>query len=153
MGDKPMNIRTLGIIVFVLLSFSPFAIADLSVKQIERMVEQIHLKRPGISLDKLEQTKEPFIVFKKEEDEDKKTVVKVVLKKEENEDSSLFALHALMNGKAFINDKWRKKGDMVLGYKIEYIGKRGVVLRKENRIKTLFLPAKKADFITLDEGV
>jgi S-adenosylhomocysteine hydrolase len=38
--------------------------ADLSVKQIEQMIEKIHLKREGVDLGTLEQTQEPFIRVK-----------------------------------------------------------------------------------------
>ena len=119
--------------------------ADLSVKQIENMIHKIHLKREGIGLDTLEQTKEPFVHIKKE---DNATVV--VIPDQDEEDVKL-SLHAIMANKAYINDSWKKVGDMVLGYKVEYIGKRGVVLRNGNTIKKLFLGKPKNDFIILEE--
>ena len=35
--------------------------ADISLEQIEEMVKQIHMKRPGVKLETLENTKEPFV--------------------------------------------------------------------------------------------
>jgi len=119
--------------------------ADLSVKQIEQMIEKIHLKREGVSLDTLERTSEPFIYVK---EEDNVTVVEIPQKREEE---VKMVLHAIMAGKAYINDSWKKVGDNILGYEIKYIGKKGVVLRNGNTIKKLFLAKSKDNLITLEE--
>ena len=138
------------IVCFLALSVS--VLADLSVEQIEKMVKQIHLKRPGISLEKLEHTKEPFVRLQREENGENNTSVEVVFANSEETQNVKFTLHGLMNGKAYINDGWKKKGDSVLGYTIEHIGKKGVVLRRNDRIVTLFLPRKKENnIITLKE--
>jgi len=118
--------------------------ADLSVKQIEQMIEKIHLKREGVSLDTLEKTSEPFIHIK---EEDNVTVVEIPQQEEEVK----LALHAIMTGKAYINDSWKKVGDTILGYTVEYIGKKGVVLRNGNTIKKLFLGKAKNNLIMLEE--
>ena len=137
-----MKKTTLSMLLLCIVS----VYADLSVKQIENMVQKIHLKREGADLKTLEQTKEPFVHVKKEEDN--KTVVIASVKPEEN---VKLTLHALMTGKAYINDGWKKVGDMIMGYKVVYIGKRGVVLRNRNNIKKLFLKRSKADFIKIGE--
>ena len=118
--------------------------ADLSVKQIEQMVQKIHLKREGVALETLNNTPEPFIRVKKE---DNVTVVEIPDKQEDVK----LSLHAIMAGKAFINDSWKKVGEKILGYTVEYIGKKGVVLRNGNTIKKLFLGKPKDNFITLEE--
>ncbi len=130
--------------LYILGLLISFSYADLSVKQIEQMIEKIHLKREGVSLEALEQTKEPFIHVK---EEDNKTVVKIP----EKEEAMKLTLHAIMAGKAYINDGWKKVGDHVLGYRIEYIGKKGIVLRNGNTIKTLFLNKSKKNLIMLEE--
>ncbi|AKF24576.1 hypothetical protein YH65_03580 [Sulfurovum lithotrophicum] len=120
--------------------------ADLSVKQIGNMVIKIHEKRQGTDLTTLEKTKEPFVVRQKEEKETvyiPPAIVKVEAK---------MSLHAIMNDKAFINDAWKSVGDKILGYTVEYIGKRGVVLKNGNQIKKLFLHENKNDFIKIAEG-
>jgi hypothetical protein len=122
--------RKYALMVFV--ACSTVLSANASVQEIERMVKLIHLKRPGISLDKLEKTKEPFVVLKEDDN-------KTVIEKPKPVEEVRLELHALMGKKAFIDGAWYKEGDMVKGYKVIYVGKRGVVLRKENTIRTLFI--------------
>jgi len=120
--------------------------ADLSVDQIKNMVVQIHEKREGIDLSTLEQTKEPFVVRQEEEQETvyiPPAVVKVETK---------MSLHAIMNGKAYINDSWKSVNDRIFGYTLKYVGKRGVVLKSGNQIKKLFLHEKRDNFIKIAEG-
>lgn len=118
--------------------------ASLSVAQIENMVKRIHLKREGVDLDTLENTKEPFVLLKKE---DNVTVIEIPNKEEDIK----LNLHAIMAGKAYINDSWKKIDDKVFGYTVKYIGKKGVVLRNGNTVKRLFLGKPKNDFIKLEE--
>jgi len=120
--------------------------ADLSVDQIKNMVVQIHEKREGIDLSTLKRTKEPFVVRQEEEQETvyiPPAVVKVETK---------MSLHAIMNGKAYINDSWKSVNDKIFGYTLKYVGKRGVVLESGNQIKKLFLHEKRDNFIKIAEG-
>ena len=119
--------------------------ADLSVQMIENMIQKIHLKREGIGLDKLEQTKEPFVRIEQEEN------ATVVIMPEFREEDVKLSLHAIMEGKAFINDGWKKVDDVILGYTVKYIGKKGVVLRNRNTIKKLFLSKPTKKIIILEE--
>jgi hypothetical protein len=119
--------------------------ADLSVKQIENMIHKIHLKREGIDLKTLGQTKEPFVQLKEEDN------ITVVVKPKIKKKDVKLSLHAIVANKAYINNGWKKVGDVILGYKVEYIGKRGVVLRSGNSIRKLFLGKPKSDLIILEE--
>lgn len=119
--------------------------ADLSVQQIQEMVNRIHEKREGVKLETLESTKEPFVRL-----EENNSTSTFVIPTTETKEAKLI-LHALVNGKAFINDSWISEGDNILGYKLKYIGIRGVVLRNENHIKKLFLRKKRDNFITIEE--
>jgi len=119
--------------------------AELSVESIKEMVQSIHQKRKGVKLSTLDSTVEPFVRVQKDDNvsdffapEVKKTEVKLTL-------------HAIMNGKAFIDGKWMQKGDYVKGYALKYIGTKGVVLRSKNSIKKLFLNKKKSNFIKIEE--
>ena len=133
--------------LFLFLSILTIAAqADLSTKQIENMVYKIHQKREGIGLKTLEETKEPFVRFKK--DDNVSSFVSPVVQMEEEKK---LALHAIMNGKAYINDGWVKKDDVIFGYKLKYIGKKGVVLRNENHIKKLFLHKQDNNLIKFEE--
>ena len=117
--------------------------ANLSVEQIENMVLKIHEKRVGFDLETLESTKNPFVVLKEDEN------VATFVIPEKNEDVKI-SLHALMSGKAYINDGWKDINETVMGYTLKYVGKRGVVLRNGNHIKKLFLHEEKDNFIKIE---
>ena len=117
--------------------------ADLSVDQIENMVLKIHEKRVGFDLNTLETTKNPFVVLQED------TNVTTFLIPEKHEDVKI-SLHALMAGKAYINEGWKDINETVMGYTLKYIGKRGVVLRNGNHIKKLFLHEEKDNFIKIE---
>lgn len=127
---------------FTVLSLAAFA--DLSVQQIEKMVAQIHEQREGIQLETLQETKEPFVRL--EENEDEVTTFVIPEKSE-----AKLTLHAIVNGKAYINDGWVGLEEKVMGYTLKYIGKRGVVLRNGNNIKKLFLTESENSFIQIEE--
>ena len=117
--------------------------ADLSVDQIENMILKIHEKRVGFDLNTLETTKNPFVVLQED------TNVTTFVIPEKNEDVKI-SLHALMGGKAYINEGWKDINETVMGYTLKYIGKRGVVLRNGNHIKKLFLHEEKDNFIKIE---
>ncbi|SFV51937.1 hypothetical protein MNB_SV-3-906 [hydrothermal vent metagenome] len=109
------------------------------------MVGKIHEKREGIVLTELDTTPEPFVRL--EEENNVTTFVIPVT----NINEAKLELHAIVNGKAYINDSWMDIDQSILGYKLKFIGKRGVVLRNENHIKKLFLKKQKNSFIQLEE--
>ena len=141
MGGKSLMKK----IVLALLALSVFVNADLSVKQIQAMVSKIHEKRSGVELETLNTTKEPF-VHVKSDDNGSRLLIPTVKSVEDK-----LILHAIVNGKAYINDAWLNLDDKILGYDLKFIGKRGVVLRNENHIKKLFLRKKRDSFIKLEE--
>jgi len=131
--------KSIVIVLLLMVSLS----ANLSVQQIQSMVTKIHQQREGVKLETLDNTKDPFIAPQEKDD----PLSSVMVAKEEVK----LSLHALMNGKAYINDRWVGVNDKVLGYRVEYIGKRGVVLRNGNNIKKLFISKKRDDFIKVEE--
>jgi len=130
----------------LLLGLSVTLQADLSVQQIEMMVNKIHQERAGVQLETLEDTKEPFVRLQKENN-----VATFVIPTAKMTHDAKLVLHAIVNGRAYINDSWLKADDSILGYQLKYIGKKGVVLRNENHIKKLFLHKKDNDFIKIEE--
>ena len=130
-------------IFILLLPLTMLLNADLSVKQIQDMILKIHEKREGVNLATLENTKDPFVRL-----EEENNVTKVAL---HDKNEAKLVLHAIVNGKAYINDSWKSIDDSVMGYTLKYIGERGVVLRNENHIKKLFLNEKRDNFIKLEE--
>ena len=133
-------------ITLFLLVFSIASDADLSVAEIENMVTKIHKKRAGIKLKTLELTKEPFVRFEAENN-----VTTLVIPNKKRVNDVTLILHAVLNNKAYINNSWVRVDDTVMGYKLMFIGKRGVVLRNENHIKKLFLKKDKNNLIQLEE--
>jgi len=133
-------------ILLLLFFLTVASFADLTVQQIQDMVNSIHEKREGVKLETLQDTKEPFVRL----EENNETSTYVIPRKEEVSESKLI-LHAIVNGKAYINTGWISVDDSILGYKLKYIGKRGVVLRNEHHIKKLFLRKHKNDFIKIEE--
>ncbi len=117
--------------------------ADLSVEQIQKMVLQIHEQREGVNLATLENTKDPFIRLVEENNV-------TTFASPEKEEAKL-VLHAIVNGKAYINDSWSSLDDTIMGYTVKFIGQRGVVLRNGNHIKKLYLHEKRDNFIKLEE--
>ena len=131
-------------ILFIISWLTVSLYADLSVEQIEKMIHNIHEKREGIKLETLETTKGPFI--RVEEENNITTFVTPV------ETATVkLSLHAIMNGRAYINDTWKSIDDTIMGYTLKHVGKRGVVLRNGNNIKKLFLHQKRDNFIKLEE--
>ncbi|WP_296824409.1 hypothetical protein [Sulfurovum sp.] len=131
-------------IILIALCLTLSSYADLSVEQIQQMVSKIHKKREGVKLETLETTKEPFVRLQEENN-----ITTFVIPEKEEEAKLL--LHAIVNGKAYINDGWKSIDDVIMGYTLKYVGKRGVVLRNGNHIKKLFLHEKRNNFITLEE--
>ncbi len=133
------------LLLIFLIAMTYNAYADLSVEQVQEMVRKIHEKREGVKLDTLNETKEPFVRLEEKGDVSVFVIPKVVKEKVK------LKLHAIVNGKAYINDRWLDEGESILGYELKYIGKRGVVMRNENHIKKLFLRKYKDSFITIEE--
>ena len=129
-------------LLFLLLTV--FSTADISLKQIEDMVTKIHQKREGVKLETLDNIVEPFVRVA----ENNTTIILVPVTKKKEEK---LVLHAIVNGKAYINDSWSVLDDQIMGYTLKFIGKRGVVLRNGNHIKKLYLSKERDNFITLEE--
>jgi len=128
----------------LILLFSTFSFADLSVTQIEHMVQKIHEKREGVKLETLDTTEEPFVRLQEENN-----ITTYVIPVSITEEEAKLVLHAVVNGKAYINDMWVKVNDHIMGYTLKYIGNRGVILRNGNHIKKLFLHKKRDNYIKI----
>ena len=131
-------------IFLLLLSLTVFSSADISLKDIENMVIKIHQKREGVKLETLDTTLEPFV---RVAENNTSIILDPVTKKKEEK----LVLHAIVNGKAYINDSWSALDDQIMGYTLKFIGQRGVVLRNGNHIKKLYLRKERDNFITLEE--
>ena len=130
-------------IIWIVSFLTASLYADLSVAQIENMILKIHEKRVGYDLATLETTQSPFVALVEDNN------ITIIIVPEEKDDVKI-SLHALMAGKAYINDAWKDINETIMGYTLKYVGKRGVVLRNGNHIRKLFLHEKKDNFITIE---
>jgi len=129
--------------VIIVALLSSILYAEYTVNEIEKMVREIHTKRQGMQLYTLQNTKEPFV---HKEVEDNATV----FVEPEKEKEKLF-LHAILNGKAFINDRWLKVNDEILGSILRRIGTNEVTMSSDGEIERLLLGDKKENYITIRE--
>jgi len=119
--------------------------AEITLQEIDMMIDKIKKPRDGILLEALAKTPDPF-------------KIEVPISEANNSDSIItkkdkdFSLNAIMNGKAFIDGEWRVKEDIVSDYTVTFIGKKGVVLVRERNIIKLFLQKKEHKNIIMIKG-
>jgi len=117
--------------------------ANVAIEEIDSMVEEIKAPRKGVALKQLSATLNPFVAIQKDTNMTVKSVTKKVYAK--------LSLSGIMNNKAYINGEWHSEGDSVSDYNLTHIGRRGVVLVKEKKIKKLFLH-KSDNIIKMKDG-
>ncbi len=105
--------------------------AELSVANIEKMVEDIKAKRTSKMRDDTN-ISSPFITVKTENNDTVRTLVPA-----EKERRS-FVLGGVMNGSAFINNEWHTVGEKVGSFVVEKIAPDHVVLKHDKRTIMLF---------------
>lgn len=127
--------------ICTIFAVSIVSAVDLSVQEIGMMVKKIHQRRTGVDLPTLEHTTVPFVQVKQNENGDTELVTAESQKNKAPKGEPL-VLHAILGDKAFINGKWYKTKDHIHGFELVYIGKRGVVLKSDKLIRTLFLSKK-----------
>ena len=132
------------------LSSSLLMAGSLSATEITRMVVEIKKERIGISILKLQNTANPFVIYvpkKKEIKEETIEEVQVLAPLE-----VVYKLKAILNKAAFIDNKWYRQGDEIGNYKVGYVSSHSVILKSENSNRTLSLEKKKKNFIKLNRG-
>ena len=127
--------------IFICIVFA--AQAEITIAQIEEMVKKIQLKRPGVDLNTLKHTQDPFVKMLQENNATNTAPTPKVEEKR-------FALHAILNARAFINDKWYKLGDTIQGFTIKGIGTESVILQSGNLTKTLLLHQRQKSLIKFE---
>lgn len=108
--------------------------------EITNMVNKIKKERAGISLGTLESTENPFLTQKPKEKpiDGLEELDELILPNEVN-----YSLKAVLNRKAFIDDKWYKKGETIGGYTITNISSKSVTLEGASGHRVLNLDTKK----------
>ncbi len=116
---------------------------DLSIGQMEVMVEKIKAKRVGTAIEKRAHFASPFAMIRKDQN---KTVL------ENPKDTVVvFVLGGIINNKAFVNQKWIKIGDTIEGYELTQIKDNSATLTRDERIVKIFLKRSKP-ILQLNEG-
>jgi len=126
------------LIVNTMLSISLFA-SNLSMAEITNMVNKIKKERDGISLGALEATENPFLTQKPKPPVDGLAELGDLILPDE----ITYALKAIFNRKAFIDDKWYKTGETIGIYTIRNISSKSVVLESPSGNRVLKLDNKK----------
>lgn len=116
---------------------------DLSIGQMDTMVEKIKAKREGATKGKHIDFISPFVMIQKEKG-------KAVIADPKNTEI-VFSLGAIINDKAFINKVWLKSGDQLQGYTLDEIGEKSVRLVQDERKIEIFLKKSKP-ILQLNEG-
>jgi len=120
--------------------------AELTVKKIDKMVEQIQGKRQSKVDIQFEKVASPFAMVV-QEDANATPIMKTV------EQQVSFQLTAIVNNRVRINGQWLKVGDIIQGYTVETVEENRVVLKKSNRTVELFLPnPNKSNLLQISEG-
>lgn len=122
-------------IVLLVLATVPM-LADLTIKQMESMVEKIKSKRVGSKIQKDIDFKSPFVLIQHNDNN-----VSTIEEPEENK--IVFVLSGIINNKAFINNKWVKNGGTVEGYRVQAIEENSATLMLDNRTVKVFLKKSK----------
>ena len=111
--------------------------AELSVANIEKMVEDIKAKRTSKMKEDVNITS-PFILVRQEDNSSIKTFETASVK------PALFTLGAIMNDAVFIDRAWYHQGDEIDGFRITKIDPDKVTLKQEDRTVVLFLKKTKS---------
>ncbi len=135
--------------LMIILALSYPIFAELTVSQIEEMVKRIQSKRVSeYEIDFLK-IPSPLEGIKKVVG---KNINKTVLVGNDIKNIN-FTLNAIVNDNVYINGKWYKKGDTILGFKIEDVLDDHIVLKnKKNKTIKVYLVKKKKLDIKITTG-
>jgi len=117
--------------------------ADLSIEEMETMVEKIKAKRAGANIEKDSKFISPFVMIQ----QDKNSSVM----EEPKTTSVVFVLGGIINNKAFLNNKWVKIGETIEGYTLTEIAENSVTLVQEDHTIKVFLKKSKS-ILQVNEG-
>ena len=130
-------------IALILVAGTVLLQADLSIKNIEKMVKEIRKKRSS-KLDKNTKPISPFTVVKQDENQS------VTVKLSDKIAKTNFVLGAIVNDAAFIDGAWKRRGDSVGDFQLDAIKDDHVVLKRKNRTITLYFRRTK-NILTADK--
>ncbi len=125
------------------------SMAQLDIKKIEKMVKEIQGQRKSKRKIDFIKMSSPFLVLIPPK-ENNVTIVKRV---ERRKKVLRFTLGAIVNQKAYINGRWVKIGENILGYKVEKIDQNKVLLKRDKKEIQLYLPRRERNnLLKVSEG-
>ncbi|GEM_PF-1210012 len=139
MGNKLLIKR-----VALLLSITALSYADITINDIDKLVNDIKMERVGLKDQEIQTAKDPFIypngVFKRVFYGSDTTKKKRRYR---------FVLSAIVNDHVKINNRWYKLNSKIKGFKVSRVGKDNVLLTRNNERIRLFLKHSKYKKIKL----
>jgi len=129
--------------IMIILPLSLYS-ASLSHQEITMMVSKIKDERPGVSLEVLENTPNPFAIVEKVIKQEIKEIK--IEKPKEIIPTESYTISAVLNHAAFINKKWYRVGDTIGSYRVISVGKSSANLKRGKEIKKLIIERTKKKF-------
>jgi len=130
-----MNMQKIMAVTMVLFGLLH---AELSIANIEKMVEEIKAKRTSRMKEDVN-ISSPFILVRQESNSTVRTFAPATAEKPVK-----FILGAIINDAAFIDGKWHRVGDEINGFKVMSIASDRVTLKQGERTVVLFFKKTKS---------
>ena len=134
MGNQLLKKLLLALIV----SGGTMLCAETTIKQIDRLVQDIKEERVGLTPEQIKKAKDPFIYFGKTGSKlfvptARPTTVKVGKKRYR------FTLTAIVNDRVKLNRRWYHIGDKIYGFKIMRVANGSVYLQRGRESIRIFM--------------
>lgn len=124
-------------VILILAVFISPVLADLSISQMDIMVQRIKSKRKGNAGSNISKVISPFALISHD---DNTSTISI---KEPEKESIVFKLGAIVNDKVFVNNHWLKRGDKISGYEMVEIKDNSVKFVQGKRMIEVFLKKSK----------
>jgi len=136
--------------IFILILNYTILIGYDDISWVNDQIEAIKPVRKGISNQKINLIKDPFVFLDNNKTKTNKTKQKKVFFPPaqhmiiQQKQTVNFKLYAIMNNSAFINKKWCKVGEKIQGYKLIKVKYNEVTLKRGKKVITLTTRSKKS---------
>jgi len=124
-------------------------LADLSIGQMEMMVEKIKEKRVNILTRADINLTSPFVSMQRQGNNG----AMVIAASPKSNKPVRFLMGAIVNDRAFLNGQWIKIGGKIEGFELVEIRDGAALLRKENREVKIFLKKRKSIIQVEEENI
>jgi len=115
--------------------------AEITINDIDKLVNDIKQERIGLTPKEIATAKDPFIYLGGK--------YSSVLRNKGEKKRYRFVLSAIINDRVKLNNKWYSLGNTVHGFKISKVGKNYVILARKNEQVRIFMKRPKSNKIKL----